>query len=166
MEIIHVDVYGPLYVAARGGFFYFMNFRRWFEWMDRSIWWERSLKNIWSGSKNFHEVEIIVTRKSNIYGWIIEDNIWVTSLANIIRVEELSHNFWLPKRHKCMECSRDIIKPCSTWWNIWCYIYLPLYFWGLCFRDYRFYTEKCAIIIRWIDTIWVMAWDKTQIIFS
>ena len=30
---------------------------------------------------------------------------------------------------------------------------VPLYFWGLCFRDYRFYTEKCAIIIRWIDTI-------------
>ena len=28
MEIMHVDVYGPLYVVVRGGFFYFMKFRR------------------------------------------------------------------------------------------------------------------------------------------
>ena len=116
-------IYGPLYVAARGGFFYFMNFRRWFEWMDRSIWWERSLK-IFEVVQNFqHEIEIIVTTKSSIYDWIIEGNIWVTSLANIIRVEDMSHNLCLPKRHRCMECSSDIIEPCWRWWDLWCCVH-------------------------------------------
>ena len=114
-------------------------FRRWFKWVylmrknsEKYLKWFKEFQ---------HEIEIIVTRKSSIYDWIIEENIWVTSLANIIRVEELSHNLCLPKCHKCMECSSDIIEPCWTWWSMMLSTILPLYFWGLCFRDYRFYTE-------------------------
>ena len=46
LEIIHNDVWSPICVAACGGFFYFINFHLWFEWiyMDISIWWERSMK--------------------------------------------------------------------------------------------------------------------------
>ena len=120
---MHVDVYAPLYVAARGGFFYFMKFCRWFEWMGIYLMRKNSEKYLKWFKEFQHELEIIVTRKSSIYDWIIEENIWVTSLANIIRVEELSHNLCLPKHHKCMECSRDIIEPCWRWWDLWCYVH-------------------------------------------
>ena len=69
MEIIHVDVYGPLYVAARGGFFYFMNFRRWFEWMGIYLMRKKSEKYLKWFKEFQHEVEIIVTRKIK-YLWL------------------------------------------------------------------------------------------------
>jgi hypothetical protein len=31
LDVIHNDVYSPLYVVACGGFFDFLNFQRWFE---------------------------------------------------------------------------------------------------------------------------------------
>jgi hypothetical protein len=43
---------------------------------------------------------------------------------------------------------------------------LPLYFKDEALGTAAFTLKKSAIMIRWNDAIWVMAWDKTQVVFS
>ena len=76
MEIIHVDVYGPLYVAARGGFFYYMKLSPMIR-VDGYIYLMRKKSEKYlKWFKEFQdEEEIIITRKSSIYDWIVEENI-------------------------------------------------------------------------------------------
>ena len=76
MEIIHVDVYSPLYIATRGGFFYYMKLSPIIR-VDGYIYLMRKKSEKYlKWFKEFqHEIEIIVTRKSSIYDWIIEENI-------------------------------------------------------------------------------------------
>ena len=76
MEIIHVDVYCPLFVVACGGFFNYMKLSPMIR-VDGYIYLMRKKSEKYlKWFKEFqHEVEIIVTTKSSIYDWIIEENI-------------------------------------------------------------------------------------------
>jgi len=82
LEIIHSDVCSPICVDVCGGFLYFINFHRWFEWiyMGISIWWERSMKYL----KRFKEFQREVEKHRNKkikYLWLDH------------RVEYLSYEF-------------------------------------------------------------------------
>jgi hypothetical protein len=115
MEIIHSDVCSPLCVAACGGFFYFIFFHQWFEWiyMDISIWWERSMKYL-KGFKEFqHEVEIHRNKKIK-YLWLDHKGEYLSyEFSKHLRVEELFHKLASPETSQECEvferCSRTLL---------------------------------------------------------
>lgn len=116
LEIIHVDVCGPIFVAACGGFFYFINFHRWFKWIYWYIYLMRKKYEI------FEMVQRISAWSKNHCNKKIK-YLWLDH-----RGEHLSYKFskHLKSCRICsttyasrntigsMECSRDIIEPCWT----------------------------------------------------
>ena len=143
------------------------NFHRWFEWMidlfdEKEFWkifevvqrisaWSRNhpnkkIKYLWLDPRGeYLSYEFSKHHKS----WWVVPQLMPPETPQVYGVFE-RHNQTLLDMVRSMMLSTK----------------LPLYFWDLCFRDYRFYTEKSAIIIRWNDTIWVMGWVETQIVFS
>ena len=87
MEIIHIDVYGPLCVAVCGGLIFLHKIPPmiWvgicvYLFKEKGVWYFELVQSI-VGMKR----KIIVTRKSSIYDWIIKNKVWVTSLAIHLR---------------------------------------------------------------------------------
>jgi hypothetical protein len=117
------------------------NFQQWIEYIYVDIFNKEEVWNIWMDSNNFqHEVGNHRNRKVK-YLWLDHGgNIWITSFSEHLR--ELwnfstTHISW--SIIVMMEYPRDVSKPC--WVNDEIKYWMPLYFCGLCFSDYRFYIK-------------------------
>jgi hypothetical protein len=148
VEIIHIDVYGPLCVAVSGGLIFLHKIPPmiWvgicvYLFKEKGVWYFELVQSI-VGMKR----KIIVTRKSSIYDWIIKNKIWVTSLAMHLRSCRIVPQLMLPENAIGVWSIRETELNLIGYGKI---NKMPLYFCSLYISDYRFYTEKSAIMIRW-----------------